>query len=248
MIPLRRNKINRNFIILSCTLLSILLLFPLSTVAKTKDTQRPYVINGKRYYPIPSAVGFSERGIASWYGKKFHGRMTSNGERYDMHAMTAAHKTLPMHTTLLVTNLENGRRTVVRVNDRGPFVQGRIIDLSYRAAKEIGMVSAGVARVQIQAISKEKLYFGKDDKTNYPDLKQGNFYVQIGAFKNRNNALRLEKRFKNAGHLTAIQAHDGDKGLIYRVHIFAGYTLHKAKVFEKAILRNGYRGAFIIAH
>ncbi len=165
-----------------------------------------------------------------------------------MHNMTAAHKILPMNTMLLVTNLDNGRRTVVRVNDRGPFVQGRIIDLSYRAATELGMKKAGIARVHIQAISREKLVFNKDGSSNYPNIKQGNFYVQIGAFKNRNNARRLEKRFKNSGHLTAIQQHKTEKGLIYRVHIFAGYTLQKAKIFEKAIHNHGYNGAFIIAH
>lgn len=219
-----------------------------SVFAKTKATQRPYVIKGKRYYPIPSAVGYAEKGIASWYGKKFHGKKTSNGEIYNMYSMTAAHKTLPMNTSLLVTNIKNGKQIVVRVNDRGPFVQGRIVDLSYHAANEIGMTHAGVAQVHIQAISKEKITVDKYGRANYPDIKQGNFYVQIGAFFNKNNALRLEKRFKNVGHKTTIQKHNGDKGLIYRVHIFAGYTMSKAKLFEKAILENGYVGAFIIAH
>ena len=109
-------------------------------------TQKPYVINNKRYYPIPSAEGYIENGIASWYGGKFHGRKTSNGETYDMHSMTAAHKTLPMNTTLLIKNLDNGKSTVVRINDRGPFVQGRIVDLSFKAAQSLGIAQKGIAR------------------------------------------------------------------------------------------------------
>ena len=118
-------------------------------------TQKPYVIDGKRYYPIPSAEGYSEKGIASWYGGKFHGKKTSNGETYNKYSMTAAHKTLPMNTMLLVKNLENGKKTVVRINDRGPFVRGRIVDLSYKAAKTLGIVKNGTARVQAIALGEE---------------------------------------------------------------------------------------------
>lgn len=128
----------------------------ISTTAKKKPrtpaTQRPYVINGITYYPIPSAVGYREQGLASWYGEPFHGRRTSNGEVYNMFGPTAAHKTLPMQTMLLVRNLDNGRSTVVRVNDRGPFVRERIIDLSYTKAKELGVVARGTARVEIVAL------------------------------------------------------------------------------------------------
>ena len=119
---------------------------------KSKATQRPYVIKGITYIPIPSASGYRESGIASWYGEPFHGRRTSNGEIYDMYGDTAAHKTLPMDTMLLVKNLDNGRSTVVRVNDRGPFVRERIIDLSFTKAKELGVVGKGTARVEIVAL------------------------------------------------------------------------------------------------
>ncbi|MCI5132293.1 MAG: septal ring lytic transglycosylase RlpA family protein, partial [Candidatus Electrothrix sp. EH2] len=97
---------------------------------KIPGTQRPYVIEGQTYYPIPSAQGYEETGLASWYGDPFHGRKTANGETYDMYGVTAAHKTLPMNTMLLVKNLRNGKTATVRINDRGPFVDGRIIDLS----------------------------------------------------------------------------------------------------------------------
>ncbi|NND58776.1 MAG: septal ring lytic transglycosylase RlpA family protein [Gammaproteobacteria bacterium] len=111
-----------------------------------------YVVFGRRYYPIPSAHGYRERGVASWYGGKFHGRNTSNGEVYDMHGMTAAHKTLPLPTWVRVTNLRNGSSVVVRVNDRGPFVKNRLIDLSYEAARRLDMLAAGTTLVEVEAI------------------------------------------------------------------------------------------------
>jgi rare lipoprotein A len=113
---------------------------------------KSYEVFGRRYVTKTSSRGHVERGKASWYGKKFHGRKTSSGERYDMYQMTAAHKTLPLPTYALVTNLENGRSTVVKVNDRGPFVGNRIIDLSYAAAKRLDMVHAGTASVEVRSI------------------------------------------------------------------------------------------------
>jgi rare lipoprotein A len=104
---------------------------------KIKGAIDSYLVNGERYYPLPDSLGFIETGKASWYGKDFHGRPTSSGETYDMYKKTAAHKTLPIGTYIRVINLENNRSTIVRINDRGPFVKGRIIDLSYGAAKEI---------------------------------------------------------------------------------------------------------------
>ena len=106
-----------------------------TTQSKTKATQKPYTVLGKRYEPLQTHERFTQTGIASWYGKDFHGKRTSNGEVYDMHAMTAAHKTLPLGVYVRVHNNKNGRETVVRENDRGPFVKGRIIDVSYAAAK-----------------------------------------------------------------------------------------------------------------
>lgn len=111
-----------------------------------------YRVFGKQYHVMQSSRGFTEKGNASWYGTKFHGQKTSNGERYDMYAISAAHKTLPIPTYLEVTNLENGRKLIVRVNDRGPFHSGRIIDLSYAAAAKLGYASKGTARVEIRAI------------------------------------------------------------------------------------------------
>lgn len=112
----------------------------------------PYTVLGKTYRVMKTANGYKERGGASWYGTKFHGRLTSNGERYNMYEMTAAHKSLPIPTYVTVKNLDNGREIIVRVNDRGPFHEGRIIDLSYAAASKIGMLKQGTARVEVEAI------------------------------------------------------------------------------------------------
>lgn len=113
---------------------------------------KPYTVFGKKYYPMPSAQGYVQSGEASWYGRKFHGHDTANGEVYDMYAMTAAHKTLPIPSYVRVTNTSNGKSIIVRVNDRGPFHDGRIIDLSYSAAYALNMLNSGVANVQVEAI------------------------------------------------------------------------------------------------
>ncbi len=122
----------------------------------TYKVGKPYVINGKRYIPRVDP-NYDRTGLASWYGDKFHGRTTANGERFDMYAMTAAHTTLPMPTNVRVTNLENGRSLILRVNDRGPFVPGRIIDVSKRAARELGFYSQGTAKVRVQFVGRAML-------------------------------------------------------------------------------------------
>lgn len=215
---------------------------------KQSPTQSPYIINSKRYYPIPSADGFSQKGVASWYGPDFHGRRTSNGETYNMHDMTAAHKTLPMNTMVLVKNLENGRKTIVRINDRGPFVQGRIIDLSYKAGKSLDIVANGTAKVHIIALAEGAIkQEGAEPTLIYNDLSAGEFYVQIGAFAQKINAIKLQKRFTDAGHTTVIQKYFGPEAVLYRVQVYAGKSLVYAQRAEKALLEHGYRGSFIIA-
>ena len=230
--------------------MAVLTLFATSSLmaGSRPATQAPYVIKNKRYYPIPSAHGYDEHGLASWYGPDFHGRRTSNGEIYDMHAMTAAHKTLPMNTMLLVKNLDNGRKTVVRVNDRGPFIRGRIIDLSYTAAQKIGAVAKGTARVQVIALGeKSKASRNGSQELIYNDLSVGEFYVQIGAFAKKINAIKLQKRFTEAGHTTVIQKYFGPQSILFRVQVYAGKDIHLAERAEKALLDHGYIGAFTIA-
>lgn len=125
---------------------------PIKSKAMYRATMKPYTVAGVRYCPIVPEVGQVFKGTASWYGPNFHGNKTSNGEYYDMHAATAAHKTLPINTLLQVTNLENGTSTIVRVNDRGPFIKNRIIDLSRQAAEEIDMIKNGTAKVSVEVL------------------------------------------------------------------------------------------------
>jgi rare lipoprotein A len=144
---------------------------------------------------MPTSLGYLEIGIASWYGKKFHGRLTSNGETYDMYSLSAAHKALPLPSMVKVTNLDNGKRTILRVNDRGPFHDDRIIDLSYMAAMELGFANKGTAPVVVEAI----------DEQNYPDLVHSysedpttnrSYFLQIGAFSRVQGAETLMQQIQ----------------------------------------------------
>ena len=217
----------------------------------TKATQRPYRIAGKHYYPMASANGYVEKGRASWYGKKFHGRKTSNGETYNMHAMTAAHKTLPMNTWVRVENLDNGKKVKVRINDRGPFVAGRIIDLSYKAARHIGIVGPGTARVKVTALGKATAYSKKDHSpVNFKAVNywKGNFTVQLGAFKVRTNAekyrIKLSKDYLNAHIVPYVD----DRGQFHRVRIGKFNNLNDAVTFSQRLMaREGFDHAFAVA-
>ncbi len=221
----------------------------LAAQTKKVGTQRPYVIDNRKYYPLPSSEGFVEHGIASWYGEDFHGRSTSNGETYNMHDITAAHKLLPMHTMLLVQNLDNGRQTIVRVNDRGPFVQGRIIDLSFGSAKKVGLVNAGTARVKITALGEvnKKQNRGRYTFKKHVNLQTGEYFVQIGAFLKRYNANELRDKFLVSGHKTVLSMQEVKGEIFYRVQVYVGQTLAGARRSERALLDKGYNGAFIIA-
>lgn len=166
-----------------------------------------YEVFGKRYYVLPDGQGFREQGTASWYGSKFHGRPTSSGEIYDMHQLTAAHRTLPLPTLVRVTNLANGRSVVVTVNDRGPFAKNRVIDLSYAAAQELDMVHAGLAEVSVEAVG--------DNGGALPDV-----YMQVGAFGDRSNAAALKERLESIGIDDVVIRFDDSTGNgMYRVRI-----------------------------
>ncbi len=209
---------------------------------------RPYKVLGKWYQPLPDSKGFHQRGIASWYGKDFHGKKTSNGEIYDMYAMTAAHKTLPLGTYVRVLNLENNRQLELRINDRGPFVRGRIIDLSYSAAKELGLVGPGTAKVEITALGTPVATDGGTGRTYVQgDYYSGNFTFQVGAFANRENAERLKRKldeqYKNA-HITL---YDRGDMMFYRVRVGAFKTLEDAAMNEAVFIQNGYSDAFMVA-
>ncbi len=171
-------------------------------------SSRPYTVKGKTYVPYTSAHGYTEEGIASWYGPGFHGNMTSCGERYDQNALTAAHKLLPFHTVLKVTNMKNGRSVVVRITDRGPFSGTRVLDLSKRAAQELGIIETGTARVRLEAINTNGPVLTPND-----DL-EGTFYVQLGAFNSDNNVRRLLAEIRQAG-FPCRALPSGKKGLTF---------------------------------
>jgi rare lipoprotein A len=221
-----------------------------SSGGKRPATQKPYKIRGVKYTPIASANGFVQTGKASWYGKKFHGRKTSNGETYNMYSMTAAHKTLPMNTWVSVHNLKNNKKIVVRVNDRGPFVSGRIIDLSYTGAKGIGIVGPGTGKVRVTALGKATSY---SKVTKAPvsfkpvNYLKGNFTVQVGAFKVKENAqkyrYKLSKQYQNAH----IEPYNDGSGTFYRVRIGKFGNLNNAIRFSEQIAGKGFNGAFPIA-
>jgi rare lipoprotein A len=214
-------------------------------------TQRPYEIFGEVYYPIPSADGFAEEGIASWYGPDFHGKGTSCGEIYDMYEFTAAHKLLPMHTYVRVLNLENNQETVVRINDRGPFVKGRVIDLSLAAAKEIGMHNNGTAFVRVEALGTptEVSENGQRVKrfVQTMDYRAGKFWIQVGAFTNKDNADRLRDSLNKNYDQVDIEAHNRGDALFYRVQVFASTNLDKARDIQRQFEDNGFPGVFLVA-
>ncbi len=218
--------------------------------SRIPSTQLPYRVDNIEYYPIFSTKGFQQQGRASWYGPGFHGHRTSSGEIYNMHAMTAAHKILPMNTMLLVKNLDNGRQTIVRINDRGPFVDGRILDLSHAAAKALGILGPGTAQVAIYAVGNDS--YPKADKTITMPIRskeqQKGYYVQVGAFSQQDNALRMQQHFYNAGHQAIIQPATNQKNnkKLYLVQVYIGDNYQHAQKAEQVLLQKGYNGAFLL--
>jgi rare lipoprotein A len=195
-----------------------------------------YTVLGQTYKPVLSGNDYSEDGIASWYGPDFHGKQTANGERYDMYAMTAAHKVLPFGTMVRVTSLENGKSVVVRINDRGPFVENRIIDLSKSAGEQLAMLEKGTMRVRIETL-------GNVSGLQNGEL-QGKFYVQVGAFGKESNAQGLtrtlnDRKFKTRSYYAA-------QVNMWRVQVGPYNTLSSA-VYSAESLRNEFAGSYIVA-
>ena len=182
-----------------------------------------YVVFGKRYYPLQSSHNFVERGVASWYGEKFHGRRTSSGETYNMYAMTAAHKTLPLPTYVRVTNLDNKKSIVVRVNDRGPFHANRIIDLSYTGATKLDMLKEGTAVVEVRAVDPARpVSVSAADVVSEDESvqEQVRLFLQIGAFSYRVNAEKLKKKVGEiADEIVRIEEFFRNGQTIYRVKL-----------------------------
>lgn len=210
---------------------------------------RPYQALGETYVPMKSYQPFKQAGVASWYGKKFHGRKTANGEVYNMYAMTAAHPTLPLPSYVKVTNPSNGRTVIVRVNDRGPFKHSRIIDLSYAAAHKLRILDRGSARVEIEAVDAE--HYATQNKQAAPESKAtevvannttsnnstsgtslGNtlqqFFVQVGAFKLEANANALRQKIQNLGIASGQDINHVYNSQVYRLKLGPYASRNKA--------------------
>ncbi len=214
---------------------------------RTHPTMNPYVVFGKRYYPEDVSVGDEFSGNASWYGPDFHGKSTSNGETYNMYDMTAAHKTLPMNTMVKVTNIKNGLTTVVRINDRGPFVASRIIDLSNTAARKIDMIDAGTAPVKIEILG----FYG--DKSKKPIHKKrdlaksttsGDYALQIASFSRIDGALLTQENHDYTdGYRTIIKDTQNDDGRVFKVLLKGFKTEEEARNYKK---NSTFKNAFIV--
>jgi rare lipoprotein A len=182
----------------------------------------------QNYFPEPE--GNIQTGTASWYGPEFHGKSTSSKEIYDMHDLTAAHNTLPLGTYVMVTNLANGRSVTVRINDRGPFVKDRVIDLSYAAAKALDMIGPGTAQVRIEVL-----------KNISPPAFLLRFSVQVGSFVVKENALALGKELEKSFAGVYISNFETTRQIFYRVRIKAK-TRQAAETIARSLLEKGYTG------
>jgi len=210
-----------------------------------------YEVFGKRYYTLSSSRGYNEKGIASWYGTKFHGRRTSSGEPYDMYAMTAAHKTLPLPSYVEVTNLNNGRKVIVKVNDRGPFHENRVIDLSYSAATKLGIVAKGTGLVQVRAISAGQAPATATKITSAPaqELTSGSvgMYLQVGAFSTENRAEQLKTKVQQQiGDAVRIVPFVKPGGNIYRVRIGPLASVEYGDSLATRLVELGFSDAHIV--
>lgn len=225
-----------------------------TSAARHRATMRPYCVLGKTYKPTYVAVGQVQSGISSWYGPNFHGKCTSNGEVYNMHARTGAHKTFPMDTMVKVKNLQNGKSTVVRINDRGPFVSGRIIDCSYTAGKQLGLDRMGIAKVSVEVLG----FAGRVEPAaviarNKKLRKQtrvllSNFGVQVGAFRRYEGAQIYKRKYTQLDpcHKPIIKRFDDVDGEpLYRVWLMGFASEEEAVDFTKT---NNMPSAFIITN
>ncbi len=242
---------------------------PITSKNMYRATMKPYCVNGVEYCPTTVRVGEKFYGTASWYGPNFHGAQTSNGEYYNMYDHTAAHKTLPINTMVKVTNLANKRSTIVRINDRGPFVKDRIIDLSYQAAQEIGVVKHGTAKVELEVISfdesasqyahkklpsktkadilslKTDLSSENKQKESSPKQVSGIFNIQIASFSDEEKALAFKRKCYNIVQKHPIQIKRKKIGNqpIYSILISGFQSMEEAREYMK---RYGYKDAFVV--
>ncbi len=240
-----------------------------------------YVVGGRRYYTLTSSKGYKERGTASWYGTKFHGYRTSSGDVYDMYLMTAAHKTLPLPTYARVTNLDNGRAVIVKVNDRGPFHSNRLIDLSYAAASKLDLLHNGTGRVEVEALDAQPVKPAQvqaaavvqESKPKYAAAtaparaaatqprakaaatasaksaapKGGALYLQLGAFRDRANAQRLQSNLASSNFEgVSISEGTSDQHPVYRVRIGPLADVQTAETLSRMLHDQGIASPHIV--
>lgn len=221
---------------------------------------RPYIVLGKKYYPMAEAHNYRQIGVASWYGRKFHGRRTALGERYDMNAMTAAHKTLPLPSYVQVRNLKNNRTVVVRVNDRGPFLHQRLIDLSYAAAYKLDMLGSGTSEVEVTALAPvhnpaptpgnvgagETSVRAIEDSEplqaqEIPATSGESIYLQVGAFGSAENAEKLRDRLEQADfNPVLVLPYKNSDSQLYRVRIGPMDSIEKSESVRRRLADIGF--------
>lgn len=231
-----------------------------------EHNSRPYVVFGKQYFPLSTGKGFVEEGEASWYGQKFHGHLTSNGEVYDMYGMTAAHKTLPLPSFVRVTNTINNKSVIVRVNDRGPFHGNRIIDLSFAAAKQLDYLATGTAPVKVEVIhfdEKNRVTVGDGPTVSYaeyaglipPKIKQeptthkdpepiAGFFIQVAALSDSAKITNLSEALSELYQIPASIEVDEN---INRLRLGPIHSEHIADLLLDELRQNGYPGAFTVS-
>jgi peptidoglycan lytic transglycosylase len=226
-----------------------------SAVPPRADRGNPpfYDVLGKRYHVLPTSAGYVARGVASWYGRDFHGLATSSGEIYDMNAMTAAHTTLPLPTWVEVTNLVNGKRIVVKVNDRGPFVDNRLIDLSYAAATALDMVGTGTTRVEIRAVAPPADAYRAAAAAvaaaapAQPAASVERMFLQVGAFAQQENAEKLVARLRASGFANptlVTQPNDGRR--LHRVWLGPVHDSGEYDALDARLRSIGVSGARLV--
>lgn len=223
---------------------------PRATYQQTmqKPVQKPYSVNGRRYEPLSTHQGFEQEGIASSYGSEFHGRTTSNGELFDMHAMTAAHKTLPLGVYVRVRHKRSSKEVVVRINDRGPFVGDRIIDLSEAAALQLGMLQEGLAPVKVTALGYKTDGSSVSESYRSPDsYDSGTYALQVAAFTIKANAYRYADELRKKYGAADVQETKLQGKTYYRVRMGRFTSLRLAQAGQEQHERKGFSGCFVVA-
>ncbi len=209
----------------------------------------PYTVNGKTYHPVKTSHGYRERGVASWYGRMFHGRRTSSGEPYDMYAMTAAHRTLPLPCYARVRNLRNGKQVVLKINDRGPFLHNRLIDLSYAAAYRLGIADTGTGLVEVVVVGPDTMLADKQIAVPVTSAipRPPSIYIQVGAFSEIDNAERMRRQLYGHTYGPVITQHARvDGGDLHRVRVGPIATVDEADKIVQRMQGQGYLPRLIV--